>query len=954
MLVQLNILLTTDESETQQQALDALSEMLLKSQFKRSHTPTDPTKLPWGTPKADVREPAKSKSDLLSHLDINPFANNLKLASNGFNPSSLTAAMASFNMPTDADLLPTIDAPITPEIQALADSLNNNVVEIYTWVHNNIRFIPSYGSIQGAQMTMETKRGNAMDTASLTIALLRASGIPARYAYGTVEIDSEKVMNWVGGVNNTSAAGNLMGQGGIPNTGIVMGGEVKYFQLEHTWVEAYVDFDASRGMLNGSKDSWVPLDASFKQYEFTQGMDLESQVPFDAQALADEIEASATINENEGWVQNASSEFMKAKAGEYQQALSEYFKNQNPDATMGEVMGLQQVNILEPRPLASGLPYNHIITTQQFSEVPSNLRHRFKYELGTDANEYINTVLLSIDEPTVKLAGKKLVLSFAPATENDKAIIESYLPEPDLETGEINPEDLPDTLPGYLISLKAEFSIGEEIIASVVAGRMGEELHEQLGYWDPRFGWNLSINKPIVGEYQAIGLDLQGSSPEYVIRLQGDLLATKDELENGNEEAISALTTHDVFGDFLSSAIYAYFVINNAQDFYDSQKSNIVSYRAPSYGKFSTSLSTSYWFGTPRNVSASGLVMDIDRVFNHKVDKDNNIQNRLNYNKVVGVRYSTLEHRIPEQLFSSEGKPASGISSVKAISLASNQGQKIWTISQDNLDLAIQSINLSVDTETEIRNSVNAGNVVTTHEQTLNFNGWIGDGYTIIDPVTGAGAYKIRGGANGGATNVSKSKVNAGSGLTASFSIVKTSENSGYFSLMSTFKCELDDIAKIAMLALAAFVLVMVARTPIAMMGIPILASLGTISVRAIITSVFAMMMGTTATAQGFIDDKCECEITSNWEGFLQCWICPASQHPILSERVETAKANTSGKSCNQATPVDELLARTLAFSNLADARFDMNTCWYPEGPKHKEAEQNARNAARKCLSYLR
>jgi hypothetical protein len=32
----------------------------------------------------------------------------------------------------------------------------------------------------------------------------------------------------------------------------------------------------------------------------------------------------------------------------------------------------------------------------------------------------------------------------------------------------------------------------------------------------------------------------------------------------------------------------------------------------------------------------------------------------------------------------------------------------------------------------------------------INFNGWIGCGYIIIDPESGAGAYKIGGGANGG------------------------------------------------------------------------------------------------------------------------------------------------------------------------------------------------------------
>jgi hypothetical protein len=47
---------------------------------------------------------------------------------------------------------------------------------IYNGVHDNIQFIPTYGSLQSSQMTLETKSGNAMDTASLLIALLRADG----------------------------------------------------------------------------------------------------------------------------------------------------------------------------------------------------------------------------------------------------------------------------------------------------------------------------------------------------------------------------------------------------------------------------------------------------------------------------------------------------------------------------------------------------------------------------------------------------------------------------------------------------------------------------------------------------------------------------------------------------------------------------------------------------------
>jgi hypothetical protein len=190
--------------------------------------------------------------------------------------------------------------------------------------------------------------------------------------------------------------------------------------------------------------------------------------------------------------------------------------------------------------------------------------------------------------------------------------------------------------------------------------------------------------------------------------------------------------------------------MNNIQDDIAAQKAGIVNYRAPSYGKFSTKLQTQYWFGVPRNILASGLVMDVDRVFNNKVHKDNSTQKRLNFNRMIGARLSAMEHIIPELMFSIEGDKPQGISAVKAIAIASSEGQKIWTITRENVDIALASITLDIDTETEIRNSANAGMVITTHEKSLNFNGWIGEGYIILDPQTGAGAYKIAGGGNGG------------------------------------------------------------------------------------------------------------------------------------------------------------------------------------------------------------
>src|SRR5690606_21153640 len=111
---------------------------------------------------------------------------------------------------------------------------------------------------------------------------------------------------------------------------------------------------------------------------------------------------------------------------------------------------------------------------------------------------------------------------------------------------------------------------------------------------------------------------------------------------------------------------------------------------------------------------------------------------------------SAMEHLVPEQIFSTETGKAQGISAVKAIAIASAEGQKVWTIDRGNLNLALSSITVPADTKTDIRDAVNAGKVVTTHEAQINFNGWIGEGYINLDPETGGGAYMIAGGGNGG------------------------------------------------------------------------------------------------------------------------------------------------------------------------------------------------------------
>ena len=158
--------------------------------------------------------------------------------------------------------------------------------------------------------------------------------------------------------------------------------------------------------------------------------------------------------------------------------------------------------------------------------------------------------------------------------------------------------------------------------------------------------------------------------------------------------------------------------------------------------------------GRLRDVKASGLTMDVDHMSSIRVDKDNNRERWVAFNRATGARMSAMEHLVPEEMYSTEDNPAHGISAVKALQLAAAEGQKIWTITQSNLSQAMAGLNLSSSVEADIRNAVRAGKEVTAHEDTINFRGRPSAGYMVIDPETGAGGYLIAGGENGGFLSV--------------------------------------------------------------------------------------------------------------------------------------------------------------------------------------------------------
>lgn len=94
--------------------------------------------------------------------------------------------------------------------------------------------------------------------------------------------------------------------------------------------------------------------------------------------------------------------------------------------------------------------------------------------------------------------------------------------------------------------------------------------------------------------------------------------------------------------------------------------------------------------------------------------------------------------------------PVGGVSAVKALQIAASQGQRIYHISPTNQAQVLPNLHLDAQAMSEITTTLATGKEVIAHTDRISVPGWTREGYILFDPVTGAGAYKIAGGANGG------------------------------------------------------------------------------------------------------------------------------------------------------------------------------------------------------------
>ncbi len=123
-----------------------------------------------------------------STLQIDTGANAFAMLDAGaVSASTPAAALRPGNVSDPSLLASTLDANTTdPFIQEQAAQLSYDPQQIFNFLQTQIDYNSYLGSVRGARGTLWSGAGNALDVASLGVALMRASGIPSQYAQGTL------------------------------------------------------------------------------------------------------------------------------------------------------------------------------------------------------------------------------------------------------------------------------------------------------------------------------------------------------------------------------------------------------------------------------------------------------------------------------------------------------------------------------------------------------------------------------------------------------------------------------------------------------------------------------------------------------------------------------------------------------------------------------------------------
>ncbi|MCP4548720.1 MAG: RHS repeat protein, partial [bacterium] len=198
--------------------------------------------------------------------------------------------------------------------------------------------------------------------------------------------------------------------------------------------------------------------------------------------------------------------------------------------------------------------------------------------------------------------------------------------------------------------------------------------------------------------------------------------------ENLHQTALHFWMEHDLF-DQLAAEVYG-----------------VYRQRMPSAGVFSAPITANYFLGVARSGNYRSRQLDVKR--NVQVVRAPDGQTRFNFMSHIGIQGSFLEGFVLDQLFGRGMHPA--LSTAQILMEAGRQNIPVYRITARNIDAALPLLAVSEAVKEDIAHAVRTGKHAVVPQSDLQIGNWTGTGYIIQDLDTGAGAYLLEGGLNGG------------------------------------------------------------------------------------------------------------------------------------------------------------------------------------------------------------
>jgi transglutaminase superfamily protein len=612
--------------------------------------------------------------------------------------------------PTPADLSATVDAQITPAIQALAAQNNSDPAQLFAFVRNTIAFQPYFGSLKGSQLTLVEQAGNDMDQASLLVALLRASRIPARYVAGAVQVPIVQAMSLVG-VQTAQAAVNVFARNGIPfETGTSADGTITQLTFFHVWVEAFIS--------NGSKGSgWVQMDAGYKQTTKVAGIDIQQALQFDPNALLSASTSGAVTNSTDPSVTSLNADAVLAEIDDLTANYNTFVTSHLArNATVADVLGLRRIiTIIRPvlNTLGQSFPFKTFTPQLEVAELPPGLRHIVNFSMHGFSKRF--------DMP--EIAGKRLTVNYAPATAQDQAIIDRF-------------GGLLNVFPAFIVNLKPQLRLESSVVAEGLPVSFGSSQILRSAFLRP-LDVAFDINDRVVttGAHYAISLDLQ--------RVRAKMLRERTDpyLQQVAVLGPNPTLTTDLIEETLHLTGLTYFAETDAFSDVTGAITGVTYAREPSEAIVSQDLLVLFLFGLPFIATKGSVGIDVKRNILSPVSTTGVGGQETIFMLTSGSFGSGGEHDVFEQLYE-----VRAVSTERFLQLANLRGVPIFAINTQNVDRIIPRLSTFPVVTQNIIDSVNAGLIAIVPQRNQQYHNWSGMGWIVLDPATGSAGYLLAGG----------------------------------------------------------------------------------------------------------------------------------------------------------------------------------------------------------------